>query len=150
MIYDIFFFSFIESLRKYPPVAVLFRSPNKNYYVPEINYTIPKDTPVWIPIHALQNDPEFFPEPEKFDVNRFSPEAMKTHTPLTFLPFGDGPRNCIGLRFGMMQARVGLATMLLNFEFSICSETNLPKKLAVKEFIMSPENGMSLKVRAIT
>lgn len=75
---------------------------------------------------------------------------MKTHTPLTFLPFGDGPRNCIGLRFGMMQARVGLATMLLNFEFSICSETNLPKKLAVKEFIMSPENGMSLKLRAIT
>lgn len=60
-----------------------------------------------------------------------------------------GPRNCIGLRFGMMQARVGLVTLLNNFEFSTCSQTKIPLVIIPKAFILSPEGGMYLNLKPI-
>lgn len=88
-------------------------------------------------------DPEFYPNPEVFDPDRFTAEAVRQRNPLTFLPFGDGPRNCIGLRFGMMQVRIGLVTLLRNFQFSINAERTLhPLRLSKKDFILTPEGGV--------
>ena len=58
--------------------------------------TIPKGTKIWIPVYAIQRDPKNYPDPEIFDPERFDDEAEKSRHPMLFLPFGDGPRNCIG------------------------------------------------------
>lgn len=131
-----------ETLRKYPPVPLLNRQTSKEYHVPEYNYTIPKETPIWIPSLAIHMDPEFYPNPERFDPDRFTAEAVSERNPLTFLPFGDGPRNCIGLRFGMMQVRIGLVTLLRRFQFNInAKRTTHPMRLSKKDFILAPEGG---------
>lgn len=86
-----------ESLRKYTPGNVLMRRCTKDYKVPGTDLTIERGKYCFIPMHAIHNDPEYFPEPEKFDPDRFAPEAVKARNPFTFLPFGEGPRICMVL-----------------------------------------------------
>lgn len=104
---------------------------------------------IWLPIFAVQNDPEYFPEPEKFEIERFTPEEIANRGSNKFLPFGEGPRNCIGLRFGMMQAKIGLATLLDNFEFTLSKETSVPLKLQPRPFILASEGGIYLNVKCV-
>lgn len=117
--------------------------------MPNTKYVLPKHTKLWIPIHAIHHDPEHYPDPDKFDPERFTPEAIKQRHPLAFLPFGNGPRNCIGVKFGMMQARVGLISLLRSFEFSPCAKTLTPLQFEPKELILTPKNGMWLNLRKI-
>lgn len=126
---------------------MLLRRATREYKVPDTGFVLPKDTKIWIPIHAIHHDPEHYPEPEKFDPNRFTPEEIKKRHPLAFLPFGNGPRNCIGLKFGMMQARVGLACVLRDFEFSTCAKTKCD--IAENEFVMTPKDGLWLHVKKL-
>ncbi|RZC32716.1 p450 domain containing protein [Asbolus verrucosus] len=104
-----------ETLRKYPPAAMLNRICVKEYLIPGTSVIIEEGTPVIISLLGLQRDPDYYPDPLKFDPERFS-SSNKT-TPYTYLPFGDGPRNCIGLRFGYMQTKLGLASLLNDFKF---------------------------------
>lgn len=75
------------------------RECTKDYKVPGTDITIEKGTSIFIPAFALQRDEKYYPEPEKFDPERFSNEnkSQKTFNEMPYLPFGDGPRNCIGL-----------------------------------------------------
>lgn len=77
-----------ESLRKYPPGNVLLRTCTKEYQVPGTKYIIDKGSNLMLPMSAIHNDPEYFPNPKKFDPERFSPEAVKERNPFAFLPFG--------------------------------------------------------------
>lgn len=78
-----------ESMRKYSPGNVLLRICTKEYQVPGTNHVIDKGANLMLPMNAIHNDPEYFPEPDKFDPERFSPEAVKERNPFTFLPFGE-------------------------------------------------------------
>lgn len=77
-----------ESMRKYTPGNVLLRICTKDYQVPGKDLVIEKGKNLMLPMHAIHNDPEFFPNPDKFDPERFSPEEVKKRNPFTFLPFG--------------------------------------------------------------
>ena len=86
-----------EGLRKYPLLHFLDRESENDYTFPDTNVTIDKGTPIIIPMSALHMDPKYFPNPEVFDPERFSTENRKRILPFTYFPFGEGPRNCIGL-----------------------------------------------------
>ncbi|XP_063913667.1 cytochrome P450 6a2-like [Zophobas morio] len=116
-----------ETLRKYPPAAMLNRICVKDYQIPGTDIVIEEGTPVIVPLLGLQRDPDYYPNPLKFDPERFSSDNKIT--PYTYLPFGGGPRNCIGLRFGYMQSKLGLATLLNNFNFFPSPKT--PRHLVV-------------------
>jgi cytochrome P450 family 6 len=78
-----------ESLRKYSPGNVLMRRCTKDYKVPGTDVVIEKGKYVFLPMLAIHNDPEYFPEPNEFNPDRFSPENEKKRNPYTYLPFGN-------------------------------------------------------------
>lgn len=87
-----------ETLRKYPPIVNLQRTAKKDYRVPNTRIVLEKGTTVIIPITAYHWDPEIYPNPDKFDPERFTPDEVKKRHPYAFMPFGEGPRICIGMR----------------------------------------------------
>ena len=104
-------FPLTETLRKYPVLSQLMRVASSNYETGVPGYMIEKDTMVLIPIEAYQNDQNIFPEPEKFQPERFEVDEVQKRHATSWMPFGEGPRNCIGMRFGVMQTRIGLISL---------------------------------------
>lgn len=133
----------------YAPIFQLLRTASRDYKLPGTNLMIPKGMNAIIPINAIHMDPENYPEPEKFDPERFSEENKKNRHPMAFLPFGDGPRACIGLRFGLMQTKIAMIKLLTNFKFSPSPRTTLTMKFAAKPITLSPPDGMWLKVEKL-
>lgn len=85
-----------ETLRMYPPITVLMRKATENYTFSDYNVTLRKGDKVWIPIYGIHRDLKYHPNPDTFDPDRFKDEEVSSRHPMVFLPFGDGPRNCIG------------------------------------------------------
>ncbi|XP_011866847.1 PREDICTED: cytochrome P450 9e2-like isoform X3 [Vollenhovia emeryi] len=90
-----------EALRKYPPVVFIDRLCTKKYELPPSqpggkSVIIEPDNALIFPVYALHHDPAYFPNPDKFDPERFSEENKDNILPYTYLPFGHGPRKCIG------------------------------------------------------
>ena len=81
-----------ETLRRYPPIAVLLRRCANSYQVPGSDLVIEKGSSVNINSYSLHHDAEYFPDPYKFDPERFNEENVKNIKPFTYIPFGDGPR----------------------------------------------------------
>ncbi|XP_055696269.1 probable cytochrome P450 6a20 [Lutzomyia longipalpis] len=130
-----------ETLRLHPPAVVLFRDCVKEYKIPNTNQTIEKGKLIFIPVMGIHMDPEYYPNPEIYDPDRFTPENVKKRDPATYLPFGDGPRNCIGMRFGLMQVTVGLAYILNNFRLTLNSKTATPLELDPTDVITNVKGG---------
>jgi len=105
---------FAETLRFYPPVGVLTRAPLRDCKLPTTDVVLKKGTTVIIPVLALHMDPQYFPDPEKFDPERFSEEQKASRPPYTYMPFGEGPRICIGEFFIGMLIRVKLLQRLVS------------------------------------
>jgi len=85
-----------ETLRKHPPLSNINRIVTQPYTIPDTTAELEKGVRVIIPIYAIHHDPCYYPEPDRFDPERFSDEAKSSRPHFTFLPFGEGPRNCIG------------------------------------------------------
>lgn len=86
---------FSETLRKYPPVGATQRICEESYKIPDSDVTLEKGTKVLVPIYAIHHDPVYYENPNAFDPDRFG-KNKKLHDNGTYLPFGDGPRICIG------------------------------------------------------
>nr|WDY85977.1 cytochrome P450 6HY3 [Pagiophloeus tsushimanus] len=115
-----------ESLRKYPVVSMLPRICTKDYKLPDSDIVIEKGTRVHVPIIGIHLDPEYYPNPAQFNPENFSPENKAKRPDFTWIPFGEGPRQCIGLRFGIMQSKVGLVSLLKDFRFTLDSTMKPP------------------------
>ena len=111
-----------EGMRKNTAVVRVERVLNSDNY--KLNgIELEKGTVVEIPVQAVQMDERFWPEPEQFRPERFLPENKDQIVPYTFLPFGDGPRNCVGMRFALLEVRVALAYIIHKFSFDLAKGT---------------------------
>ncbi|XP_074037628.1 probable cytochrome P450 6a13 [Leptinotarsa decemlineata] len=138
-----------ETLRKYPPLQFLLRKCTDNYKVPDSNIVIEKGMVTIIPVLGLHFDPEYYPDPEKFDPERFNAENKKTIPQFAWLPFGEGPRICLGLRFGMVQVKIGLISLLKNYEFTLHEKTISPIVYTKTSVLASAKGGIWLNLRKI-
>ncbi|XP_067396081.1 cytochrome P450 3A9-like [Emydura macquarii macquarii] len=132
-----------ETIRMFPLGGRLERICKKDVEVNGV--IIPKDTVVMIPLFVLHRDPEYWPEPEEFRPERFSKENKETLDQYTYLPFGAGPRNCIGMRFAILSMKVAITNLLQNFTIKPCKDTQIPLKLSGQGFIV-PEKPIVLKL----
>lgn len=87
---------FAETLRRYTALPALNRQCTEDYKLPGIGLVIPKGMNIVIPIHGIHHDPEYYPDPYKFDPERFTDDKIKKKNNYTYIPFGEGPRMCIG------------------------------------------------------
>ena len=110
-----------ETLRMYPPAARLDRVASNDYEYEGIK--IKKGQVIGVPIYAIHHDPTIYPNPEQFDPNRFSEENKKSRESVAYLPFGAGPRNCIGMRFAVIEIKLLLASILSKYRFITCDKT---------------------------
>ncbi|CAD7079496.1 unnamed protein product [Hermetia illucens] len=138
-----------EALRKYPPVVFLNRKAARDYQIPNTKTIIEKGMEIMMPVYCIHHDPEIYPNPEVFDPDRFTPEQIRNRHPMSFLGFGDGPRNCVGLRFGRMQTRIGLITLLNNYRFRPSPKTAVPLMFDRNMAILTPKGGMHLAIEKI-
>ena len=117
-----------ESLRIYPPAVAIDREAVEDYDLIGTNVMIEKGTQVLVPVYALHHSEQFYPEPEKFNPDRFLPENRDQLTPYTYLPFGAGPRNCVGMRFALLEAKLLIAKLILTYNFNHTDKTDYPPK----------------------
>ncbi|XP_024936351.1 probable cytochrome P450 6a14 [Cephus cinctus] len=135
-----------ETLRLYPTLPILNRECTREYDVPGTNLHISKGDAIVIPVSGIHKDPNIYPDPEKFDPERFSKENKGKIHSHAYLPFGEGPRICIGKRFGLIQAKVALVSLLSRFRFSTNSKTEIPVKHSPGTIVMCPDHGVNLRV----
>ncbi|KAK2502976.1 hypothetical protein MC885_018043 [Smutsia gigantea] len=132
-----------ESLRLFPVAGRLERVCKEDVEIKGV--LIPKGTVVMVPIFILHKDPELWPEPEEFRPERFSKKNKDSINPYIYMPFGSGPRNCIGMRFALLNMKLAIVRVLQNFSFKPCKETQIPLKLS-NQGLIQPQKPIVLKV----
>lgn len=106
-----------ETMRLYPPAWVVDREPLADDEFEGI--PIKKGTDVLCFIYGVHHSKRYWNEPEKFDPERFAPENKKHHRPFAYMPFGGGPRLCIGNNFALMEMQFVLAMMIKRYRFKV-------------------------------
>lgn len=135
-----------ETLRKYPIVDTLFRKVSMPYRVGDSDVVLEKDTTLIVSVLGIHRDPEIYPDPEKFDPDRFTKKNIAARHPYAWIPFGRGPRECIGMRFGMMQIRLGICSILRNFQVTTSAKTPERIEFVKDAQLLAPQGGMHLKL----
>ncbi len=131
-----------ESMRLYPPAPSVGREPVRDIQLG--GYPVKKGAILTLSMYGLHRNPKIFPNPEVFDPERFSPENEKNIPRYGYLPFGAGPRVCIGNSFALMEARLILVTMVQQAELSLVpGQKIVPKQLVT----VRPVNGISVTVK---
>ena len=133
-----------ETLRLYPGTPVLIREASQDCTIGD--YKFEKQSSVLVPVYAIHRDPTQWPEPDKFIPERFTPEQKQKRNPMSYLPFGSGPRNCIGMRFAIMEVKIALARVLRCVRIVQVKETEVPLQL-VASITISAKNGVKLGLK---
>ena len=108
---------------------------------------VPKGLAVTIPIYSLHMDSKFWPNPEKFDPDRFTPEAKQSRDPYVYQPFGHGPHNCVGMRFAQMEMKLVLARILKKYSFQAAQDTKIPPEVVIRATLVAKEIKLKLTKR---
>jgi cytochrome P450 len=132
---------FKETLRLYPPIHVGNRFVTTDLSVE--GYTIPAGTRVMCSIYLTHRSAQYWEKPTSFMPERFAEDQQDMRAPLTYVPFGAGPRNCIGAAFAQVEAKVVLARLLQTFDLDLVSDDVHPHMGATLE----PRPGVTMHVR---
>ncbi|KFM82975.1 hypothetical protein X975_00801, partial [Stegodyphus mimosarum] len=117
-----------ETLRMYPILTLTERTGITDYKLGNTGITVEKGIRVAFLVYAMHYDPEFFPEPERFNPERWVKDdsGKLSHPQYAYLPFGAGPRNCLGMRFALMEIKVCIANILRHYRFRKAKTTKEP------------------------
>ncbi|NWS50721.1 CP4F4 protein, partial [Probosciger aterrimus] len=129
-----------ESLRLHPPVTAVSRRCAQDLATRD-GRVIPKGVVCLMSIYGTHHNPEMWPDPQVYNPLRFSPENSQGRSPLAFIPFSAGPRNCIGQRFAMAEMKVVVALTVARFR--IRPDTERPPRRK-PELILRTEDGLWL------
>lgn len=145
-----------ESLRKWTTTIATDRVCTKSFTIEpklpnEKLFLIEKGMAVALPMYAIHRDPKHYPDPERFDPERFNDENRKNIKPYTYLPFGVGPRACIGSRLALLEIKTLFCYLLAEFELVPVEKTQIPLKFSKRALNMVVEKGfwLGLKRRPI-
>jgi cytochrome P450 len=135
---------FKEALRLYPPIYLLVREAATDVRVGDVN--LPRGALVLISPWALHHRPELWPDPERFEPSRFEPVAEQSRHRQAYLPFGAGPRMCIGSHFAMVEGPIVLATILGRVDLDLAGPDSIePETFAT----LRPKGGVPMRVLAV-
>ncbi|XP_033225292.1 cytochrome P450 6k1-like [Belonocnema kinseyi] len=137
-----------ETLRLYPPAPIIDRVALQDYKIPGTNIILEKGTAVYVALNGLHEDTRFYKDPLKYDPDRFSAERNGDIVPCTYIPFGVGPRACIGERVGMLQTAVGLATILQDYEVALSPLYKYG--LNPRKIFIQPTDGVKLDFKQVS
>ncbi|KAJ8928370.1 hypothetical protein NQ314_019101 [Rhamnusium bicolor] len=143
-----------EAMRKWPNLPQTDRICTKPY---TIQPTTPEEEPVHlekgatviIPIYPIHRCPKFYPDPDRFDPERFNDENKGNINPYTYMPFGVGPRNCIGSRFALLEVKIIFFSVLKHFEIVPIEKTQIPFEICKKSIFLTAANGFWLGLKRI-
>ncbi|KAM8891790.1 thromboxane-A synthase isoform 2-T3 [Spinachia spinachia] len=133
-----------ETLRLYPPGFRFARDIDQDCVLN--GQFLPKGATLEIPAGFLHYDPEHWTEPERFIPERFTPEAKASRHPFVYLPFGAGPRNCVGMRLAQLEIKMALVRLFHRFSIVACCETKVPLELKSSS-TLGPKNGIFVKIQ---
>jgi cytochrome P450 len=133
-----------ESMRLYPPVWMMSRGVVADDAVD--GYRIPAGSVVLVSQYVTHRHPEFWPNPEGFDPDRFSPEQSASRPRFAYIPFAGGPHSCIGSEFAMMEAVLAVAMTLQRFRLQL-----VPGHPVVPDpiFTLRPKHGVFAVVKSV-
>lgn len=133
-----------EVLRRWPFGGAQDRCASKPYVLENSDGTkvqLNVGDAVWLPMYAVHLDAKYFPDPERFDPERFSDANKDSIVSGSFMPFGLGPRNCIGSRFALMEIKAFFIYVLMKFELGKCRKTMDPIRLLPGAMLMQAKDG---------
>jgi cytochrome P450 len=135
-----------ETLRMYPPTWTLVpRCPTQEVELG--GYRIPRGTWVFISPYATHHDPRFFPDPERFDPDRFSPERQQAAPQFAYIPFGGGPRICIGNHFTFTLLAMALSVIGQRFRIALCDD---PRAIQPDPSLaLRPRRGLRVRLHSV-
>ncbi|XP_059097589.1 cytochrome P450 6k1-like [Tigriopus californicus] len=114
-----------ETLRLHCPIPFIIRNNSRDYKIPGHDVMIPKGSDVYVMAYSIMRDDRYFNQPNEFNPDNFSKESKEKRSPYAYLPFGQGPRACIGMRFALLEAKVGLVSVLTKYRIKTCEDTPL-------------------------
>lgn len=106
-------------------------------------------TEIIIPLQALHMDPDYWPDPEVYDPERFNENRKQSVVKMTFLAFGEGPRMCVGMKMALLQMKASLATLINKYKIESSPKMKLPLKMSPYYFMLSPEGGLWVNISKI-
>ncbi|XP_025989742.2 cytochrome P450 6a2 [Solenopsis invicta] len=141
-----------ESLRMIPVLVVMLKRCTEEFELKGsdgVVYRIKPGTELVIPVQALHKDPQYWEDPEKYDPERFNPEKKQSIERFAYLPFGEGPRMCVGMRMAIVQMKAGLATILKKYRIELSPKTQLPIKMIPGTILQTPKGGFWVYLRQL-
>ncbi|XP_044006806.1 cytochrome P450 6a2-like [Aphidius gifuensis] len=135
-----------ETLRKYPPLPFLNRQCTEAIELGDTGLKIPKGMDIIIPVLGLHRDPNIYPDPHKFDPERFNEKNTAERHPYAYLGFGEGPRICIGSRFGFLQVKIVLISLLSKYKFSKAPSTPDVLDFESLSIVLMSKSGIELLI----
>lgn len=136
---------FAEAMRLYPPAWAIGRMTTEPYTMPAPhNWELEPGTIILMSPYVMHRDPRFFPEPERFDPDRWLPENADKRPKFSFFPFGGGTRVCIGERFAWMEGVLLLAVLLQKWKLTLDPAQVVEKKALLT---LRPKHGMRMRVQ---
>nr|QOW41329.1 cytochrome P450 monooxygenase CYP9G18 [Conogethes punctiferalis] len=142
-----------ELLRKWSAAIVMDREVTKSYELPPPHeggkpYKLNPGDIIYNVVNSIHMDPKYYPEPDVFNPERFSEENKHNIKPFTFMPFGIGPRACIGTRFALLEMKVLVYYIILNYKLLKSAKTQDPVKLKPMDFNLRVYDGSWVKLEA--